>query len=119
MLKKIVILILIVFIIPIIVACGARENKYNDLINVLIDVQEEHLYEEYNPRRSITIKGAYRTEDISSAGESKEYDFYVEKLIITENAVYIVTSSAYRTHLYFLFCEIEYIEYNGEILWAA
>lgn len=117
-LKKLIVLFILLFTIPIITACGknTNENKYNDLINVLVQTQELYKDDICKENRIITIKGKIRESLSENYSREIKASFFLHTIIITNNAIYSVGSNNDHDRFFF-FCEIEYIERKGEIIW--
>ncbi len=122
--KKLIVLIMLILMIPTMSACNSNSNdsknnnKYNVLINALVQTQETCLNDNDYTNDYITIKGKIRKASNSSRPYDGEYTIELKIIIIANNAIYLAETYYQSDDVkYFLFCEIEYIKSGGSIVW--
>ena len=102
-------------------ACGddtKNKNKYDNLINAIVNTQEKCLNDDSYENDYITIKGKKRRAANSNRPYDSEYTINLEIVIVTNNAIYLAETYYQSDDVqYFLFSEIEYIKSEGLIIW--
>ena len=102
-------------------ACGdntKNNNKYDNLINAIVYTQEKCLNDDNYSNDYITINGKRRQAANSNRAYDGKFSVALKMVVVTNNAIYLA-ETYYQSDdvLYFLFCEIDNVISEGNIIW--